>query len=103
MTMRGMKRKENLQIQLLSGNIEEKYVNTFLCLHIPSNSLKMVRAHVVWLSLSVGVQQEDHDALLAEVKRLELELGKIRADLQGVLGCKGKCEQLDTLQETVSE
>uniref|UniRef100_A0A8C6TKQ7 Sad1 and UNC84 domain containing 1 n=1 Tax=Neogobius melanostomus TaxID=47308 RepID=A0A8C6TKQ7_9GOBI len=52
--------------------------------------------------VSVGVQQEDHDALLAEVKRLESELGKIRADLQGVIGCKGKCEQLDILQETLS-
>lgn len=40
--------------------------------------------------------------MLAEVKRLELELGKVRQDLQGVVGCKGKCEQLDTLQETVS-
>lgn len=37
-----------------------------------------------------------------EVQRLEAELGKIRQDLQGVLGCKGKCEQLATLQETVS-
>lgn len=53
------------------------------------------------LLLSVGVKQEEHDALLAEVKRLELELGKIRQDLQGVVGCKGKCEQLETLQETV--
>ncbi|XP_053193989.1 SUN domain-containing protein 1 isoform X2 [Scomber japonicus] len=51
---------------------------------------------------SVGVKQEDHDALLAEVQRLELELGKIRQDLQGVAGCKGKCEQLDSLQETIS-
>lgn len=58
-------------------------------------------AHVS-LSLSVGVKQEDHDALLVEVQRLEAELGKIRQDLQGVAGCKGKCEQLDTLQETVS-
>uniref|UniRef100_A0A3B3ZBJ9 SUN domain-containing protein n=1 Tax=Periophthalmus magnuspinnatus TaxID=409849 RepID=A0A3B3ZBJ9_9GOBI len=49
----------------------------------------------------VGVQQEDHAALLAQVKRLESELGRIRDDLQGVIGCKGKCEQLDTLQETV--
>lgn len=55
------------------------------------------------LSLSVGVQQEDHDALLVEVQRLEAELGKVRQDLQGVLGCKGKCGQLDTLQETVSD
>ncbi|XP_055079541.1 SUN domain-containing protein 1 isoform X2 [Periophthalmus magnuspinnatus] len=52
--------------------------------------------------VSVGVQQEDHAALLAQVKRLESELGRIRDDLQGVIGCKGKCEQLDTLQETLS-
>lgn len=50
----------------------------------------------------MGVKQEDHDALLVEVQRLELELAGIRQDLQGVVGCKGKCEQLDTLQETVS-
>ncbi|XP_060945369.1 SUN domain-containing protein 1 isoform X2 [Limanda limanda] len=52
--------------------------------------------------ISVGVNQEDHDALLAEVQRLELELSKIRGDLQGVVGCKGKCEQLDNLQETIT-
>lgn len=51
---------------------------------------------------SAGVKQEDHDALLTEVQRLEGELSKIRQDLQGVAGCKGKCEQLDTLKETVS-
>ncbi|XP_047214422.1 SUN domain-containing protein 1-like isoform X2 [Girardinichthys multiradiatus] len=51
---------------------------------------------------SVGVKQEDHDALLLEVQRLEAELSKIRVDLQGVAGCKGKCEQLDSLQETIS-
>ncbi|CAL8274339.1 unnamed protein product [Lota lota] len=52
--------------------------------------------------ISVGVNQEDHHALLAEVRRLETELGRVRADLQGVMGCKGKCGQLDTLHETVS-
>ncbi|KAM7386875.1 hypothetical protein PAMA_009483 [Pampus argenteus] len=51
---------------------------------------------------SVGVKQEDHDALLAEVQRLESELDKIRQEVQGVAGCKGKCEQLDSLQETIS-
>lgn len=56
----------------------------------------------VCLSFSVGVKQEDHDALLVEVQRLEDELGKIRQDLQGVVGCKGKCAQLDALEETVS-
>ncbi|KAM8724272.1 SUN domain-containing protein 1 isoform 8-T11 [Acanthopagrus schlegelii] len=53
--------------------------------------------------VSVGVAQEDHDALLVEVQRLEAELGRVRQDLQGVLGCKGKCGQLDTLQQTISD
>ncbi|KAL2101309.1 hypothetical protein ACEWY4_003070 [Coilia grayii] len=52
--------------------------------------------------VSVGVGQEDHDALLQQVGQLEAELGRIRDDLQGVMGCRGRCEQLDTLQETVS-
>lgn len=52
--------------------------------------------------VSVGVKQEDHDALLTEVQRLEVELSKIRQDLQGVAGCKGRCEQLDTLHDTIS-
>ncbi|XP_057716566.1 SUN domain-containing protein 1 isoform X2 [Corythoichthys intestinalis] len=51
---------------------------------------------------SEGVKQEEHDALVAEVQRLELDLAKIREDLSGVVGCKGKCEQLDSLQATVS-
>uniref|UniRef100_A0A3B5LSE1 SUN domain-containing protein n=1 Tax=Xiphophorus couchianus TaxID=32473 RepID=A0A3B5LSE1_9TELE len=54
------------------------------------------------LFISVGVKQEDHDALLLEMQRLEAELSKIRGDLQGFAGCKGKCEQLNTLQQTVS-
>ncbi|XP_043955971.1 SUN domain-containing protein 1 isoform X3 [Gambusia affinis] len=52
--------------------------------------------------VSVGVKQEDHNALLLEMQRLEEELSKIRGDLQGFAGCKGKCEQLNTLQQTIS-
>ncbi|XP_016106367.1 SUN domain-containing protein 1-like isoform X4 [Sinocyclocheilus grahami] len=52
--------------------------------------------------VSVGVTQEKHDALLTEVQRLEAELDRIRGDLQGVMGCKGKCDRLDTIHETVS-
>ncbi|XP_057201346.1 SUN domain-containing protein 1 isoform X2 [Triplophysa rosa] len=52
--------------------------------------------------VSVGVSQEKHDALLLEVQRLEAELGRIRGDLQGVMGCQGKCDRLDTIHETVS-
>ncbi|XP_026862387.2 SUN domain-containing protein 1 isoform X4 [Electrophorus electricus] len=53
-------------------------------------------------AVDVGGSQEDRDTLLAEVQRLEAELGHIRNDLQGVMGCQGKCGQFDTLQETVS-
>lgn len=48
------------------------------------------------------MKQEDHDALLVEVQRLEAELIKVRQDLQGVVGCRGKCAQLDTLAQTAS-
>ncbi|KAG7460148.1 hypothetical protein MATL_G00218140 [Megalops atlanticus] len=51
--------------------------------------------------VNVGVDREAHDALLLEVQRLEAELGRIRGDLQGVIGCRGKCEQLAGLQDTV--
>ncbi|XP_034448049.1 SUN domain-containing protein 1 isoform X6 [Hippoglossus hippoglossus] len=63
---------------------------------------KAVIAAAPTAPISVGVNQEDHDALLAEVQRLELELSKIRGDLQGVVGCKGRCEQLDNLRETIT-
>ncbi|KAJ7987639.1 hypothetical protein DPEC_G00328570 [Dallia pectoralis] len=52
--------------------------------------------------VSVGVNSESHDALLAEVKRLEAALGSIRQDLLGVMGCQGACQRLDSLDETVS-
>ncbi|XP_051744571.1 SUN domain-containing protein 1 isoform X2 [Ctenopharyngodon idella] len=52
--------------------------------------------------VSAGVSQETHAALLSEVQRLEAELGRIRGDLQGVMGCQGKCDRLDTIHETVS-
>ncbi|XP_014034700.2 SUN domain-containing protein 1 isoform X13 [Salmo salar] len=53
--------------------------------------------------VNVGVDSESHDALLAEVQLLEATLGSIRQDLQGVMGCQGMCDRLDTLHETVSE
>ncbi|KAM9412086.1 SUN domain-containing protein 1-like isoform 17-T30 [Salvelinus alpinus] len=53
--------------------------------------------------VNMGVDSESHDALLAEVQLLEATLGGIRKDLQGVMGCQGMCDRLDTLHETVSE
>lgn len=43
-----------------------------------------------------------HAILLAQVRKLEEALSSIRADLQGVTDCKGRCEQLDSLHDTVS-
>ncbi|XP_070975342.1 SUN domain-containing protein 1-like isoform X8 [Oncorhynchus clarkii lewisi] len=55
------------------------------------------------VQVNVGVDSESRDALLAEVQLLEATLGGIRQDLQGVMGCQGMCDRLDTLHETVSE
>ncbi|KAM4624539.1 SUN domain-containing protein 1 [Polymixia lowei] len=52
--------------------------------------------------VSVGVDRESHDALLAEVARLEEALGSVRQDLQGLTGCQDGCERLDDMQGTVS-
>ncbi|KAG5854089.1 hypothetical protein ANANG_G00033830 [Anguilla anguilla] len=52
--------------------------------------------------VSVGVDSEAHSALLGQVQRLEAELARIRQDLQGVIGCQGRCDQLDSLHDTVS-
>ncbi|KAL1264015.1 hypothetical protein QQF64_004370 [Cirrhinus molitorella] len=41
--------------------------------------------------------------LLAEVRRLEATLESIRDDVQGLMGCRDKCEQLDSLSVSVSE
>ncbi|XP_051529824.1 SUN domain-containing protein 1 isoform X2 [Myxocyprinus asiaticus] len=43
------------------------------------------------------------ELLLAEVKRLEEALAHIRDDVQGLMGCRDKCEQLYSLQSSVSE
>ncbi|XP_030630950.1 SUN domain-containing protein 1 [Chanos chanos] len=43
-----------------------------------------------------------HAALLAEVQRLEEALSSIRAELQGLMPCHGRCAHLDSLHETVS-
>ncbi|XP_066519147.1 SUN domain-containing protein 1 isoform X7 [Hoplias malabaricus] len=53
-------------------------------------------------SVSVEVDEASRAVLLAEVHRLEEALGSIRSDLHGVMSCKGRCEQLDSLHDTVS-
>ncbi|ROL53027.1 SUN domain-containing protein 1 [Anabarilius grahami] len=67
-----------------------------------TEEIRLTKQTPVQAPLSVGVSQETHAALLSEVQRLEAELGRIRGDLQGVMGCQGKCDRLDTIHETVS-
>uniref|UniRef100_A0A667YWF7 SUN domain-containing protein 1-like n=1 Tax=Myripristis murdjan TaxID=586833 RepID=A0A667YWF7_9TELE len=52
--------------------------------------------------VSAGVDRESHDALLAEVVRLETALGNVRQDLQGLMGCRDRCERLDGVQKAIS-
>ncbi|TWW69988.1 SUN domain-containing protein 1 [Takifugu flavidus] len=50
------------------------------------------------LPLSLAVKQEDHDALLVEVQRLEAELIKVRQDLQGVISAQVSAQVRKELQ-----
>uniref|UniRef100_A0A3P9LCK3 Sad1 and UNC84 domain containing 1 n=2 Tax=Oryzias latipes TaxID=8090 RepID=A0A3P9LCK3_ORYLA len=93
-----------LLLKALSGKTEEMQQKQRQYEHWKEEKEKKVvtPAAAAETPVSAGVQQEDHDALLVEVQRLEAELVKIRQELQTVVGCKGKCGQLDTLQETIS-
>ncbi|XP_053367617.1 SUN domain-containing protein 1 isoform X7 [Clarias gariepinus] len=53
-------------------------------------------------TVSGEMDSASHATLLAQVRKLEDALSSIRADLQGVKGCKGRCEQLDSLHDTIS-
>ncbi|XP_073684348.1 SUN domain-containing protein 1 isoform X2 [Garra rufa] len=48
-------------------------------------------------------ESSSSEVLLAEVRRLEATLESIRDDVQGLMGCKDKCEQLGSLSISVSE
>ncbi|XP_016351022.1 SUN domain-containing protein 1-like isoform X5 [Sinocyclocheilus anshuiensis] len=52
---------------------------------------------------SEEAESSSSEDLLVEVRRLEETLERIRDDVQGLMGCKDKCEQLDSLSISVSE
>ncbi|XP_070818699.1 SUN domain-containing protein 1-like [Chaetodon trifascialis] len=54
-------------------------------------------------AVSVGVDRQSHDALLAEVARLEAALEDIKQDVEGLSGCRDGCRRLDRIQQTMSE
>uniref|UniRef100_A0A673LLM0 SUN domain-containing protein 1-like n=1 Tax=Sinocyclocheilus rhinocerous TaxID=307959 RepID=A0A673LLM0_9TELE len=47
-------------------------------------------------------ESSSSEDLLVEVRRLEETLERIRDDVQGLMGCREKCEQLDSLSVSVS-
>ncbi len=51
---------------------------------------------------SEQAESSSSEDLLAEVRRLEETLERIRDDVQGLMGCREKCEQLDSLSVSVS-
>ncbi|XP_042253001.1 SUN domain-containing protein 1-like isoform X6 [Thunnus maccoyii] len=53
-------------------------------------------------AVSVGVDRQSHDALLAEVARLEAALEDVRRDVEGLSGCRDGCRGLDRIQQTIS-
>ncbi|XP_071318824.1 SUN domain-containing protein 1-like isoform X11 [Trachinotus anak] len=53
-------------------------------------------------AISVGVDRQSHDALLAEVARLEAALGDVRQDVEGLSGFEDGCLHLDRIQQKIS-
>ncbi len=52
---------------------------------------------------SEEAESSSSEDLLADVRRLEETLERIRNDVQGLMGCREKCEQqLDSLSVSVS-
>ncbi|XP_027132919.1 SUN domain-containing protein 2 isoform X2 [Larimichthys crocea] len=83
-----------LQLQALAANTEEEQQRRGAAVS-PSSPLPA--------AVSVGVDRQSHDALLAEVARLEAALQDVRRDVEGLSGCRDGCSRLDRIQQTISE
>ncbi|XP_063338479.1 SUN domain-containing protein 1-like isoform X7 [Pelmatolapia mariae] len=53
------------------------------------------------LPAAVSVDRQSHDALLAEVVRLEAALGEVRRDVELLSRCQDSCQQLTTIQQAI--
>ncbi|XP_060950354.1 SUN domain-containing protein 2-like isoform X2 [Limanda limanda] len=54
-------------------------------------------------AISTGVDRQSHDGLRAEVARLEAALEDVRREVDALSGFKERCQQLDGVQQTISE
>ncbi|XP_054454610.1 SUN domain-containing protein 1-like isoform X5 [Anoplopoma fimbria] len=88
-----------LHLQTLAARSEEvqRRREAAATLSPPSSSSSTLLATV-----GGGVDRQSHDALLAEVSRLEVALEVVRRDVDGLSGCQDGCRQLDSIQQTIS-
>ncbi|KAM9425792.1 uncharacterized protein KZ484_013520 [Pholidichthys leucotaenia] len=54
------------------------------------------------VSVSADVDRQSHDALLAEVTRLESAVEEMRHDIVGLSQCQNTCQQLTRIQQMIS-
>ncbi|XP_034426336.1 SUN domain-containing protein 1-like isoform X13 [Hippoglossus hippoglossus] len=87
-------RLDQLELQLLAAQTEEDQWRREAA-SVPQSTLPA--------AISMGVDRQSHDALLAEVARLEVALEDVRRDVDGLSGFKDRCRQLDGVQQTISE
>ncbi|XP_049915298.1 SUN domain-containing protein 1-like isoform X3 [Epinephelus moara] len=85
-----------LQLQTLAARAEEVQRREAATTVSPSRTTLPV-------AVSGGVDRQSHDALLAEVTRLEAALEDVRQDVEGLSGCQDSCRLHDSIQQTISE
>ncbi|XP_038125629.1 SUN domain-containing protein 1-like [Cyprinodon tularosa] len=90
-------RLEQLELQLQQVTASSQELN------FPPDSDTAPPAALPATPSGANGDQHSHDALQAEVTRLEAALVDVRRDVDGLSGCRGGCQRLDSVQQTVSQ
>ncbi|XP_037610464.1 SUN domain-containing protein 1-like isoform X8 [Sebastes umbrosus] len=85
-----------LQLQTLAARTEELHRRREAATTVSPSPTTLVA------SVSGAVDRQSHNALLAEVARLEEALEDVRRDVKGLSGGQDSCRRLDTIQQTIS-
>ncbi|XP_029954682.1 SUN domain-containing protein 2-like [Salarias fasciatus] len=85
-----------LQLKALTAKTQEVHWNHEVATSAPESASTLPAA------VSVGADRRSHDALAAEVARLEAALRDVRRDVDGLSGCGSGCRQLATAQQDIS-
>ncbi|XP_069374171.1 SUN domain-containing protein 1-like isoform X8 [Paralichthys olivaceus] len=86
-------RQQREQLQMLAAKIEEDQWRREAA-SVPPSTLPA--------AISMGVDRQSHDALLAEVARLQVALEDVRRDVQVLSESRDSCRQLDGVQQAIS-